>query len=64
MNCLCCPRRLTGRQARFCSPACRAAFHTAARRWALKAVEAGLVSVETLMALSEPCTDKRTGSDG
>jgi hypothetical protein len=26
---------------RFCSPHCRLAFHAAARRWALEAIEAG-----------------------
>jgi hypothetical protein len=37
-----------GTQQRFCRPAHRHAFGTAARRWAILAVERGLVTVETL----------------
>jgi hypothetical protein len=54
--CLCClwcgqpfPQRTTGGSAqRFCCPSHRHAFGTAARRWAVMVVEAGLITVEIL----------------
>jgi hypothetical protein len=51
------PARTSGNQPKqFCSPPCRQAFHTAARRWAIAAVAAGLISVETLKRPVAPCT--------
>ncbi len=37
-----------GKAQRFCSPEHRKAFHRAARRWAVGAVEAGVVTVDCL----------------
>ncbi len=37
-----------GKAQRFCSPEHRTAFHRAARRWAVGAVEAGIVTVDCL----------------
>ncbi len=34
-----------GRAQRFCRPSCRRAFHTAARSWALNAIESGALTV-------------------
>jgi hypothetical protein len=53
--CLWCGRpfaaRVTGgSQQRFCSAPCRHALDTAARRWVLRALEAGLLSVDMLKA--------------
>jgi hypothetical protein len=44
------PRTTGGSAQRFCSAAHRHAFGSAARRWAVRVVEAGLVSVETFKA--------------
>ena len=38
-------RRTGGRAQRFCQPACRRAFHAAARAWALDAIAAGILTV-------------------
>ena len=38
-------RRTGGRAQRFCRPSCRRQFHAAARRWALDAIGAGMLSV-------------------
>ncbi len=53
MKCLWCEwpfkcRASGGKAQRFCSPEHRAAFHRAARRWAVGAVEAGIVTVDCL----------------
>ena len=53
MVCLWCERPFRGRVSggkaqRFCSPEHRAAFHRAARQWAIGAVEAGIVTVDCL----------------
>lgn len=40
--------RVGGKPQRFCSPGCRGAFHTAARRWAEDAVARGALTVEEL----------------
>jgi hypothetical protein len=45
------PRRSGGSAQRFCSARCRHAFGTAARRWVMRAVEGGQITVETLKAL-------------
>jgi hypothetical protein len=42
------PRSSGGTDQRFCRPACRQAFWTAARRWVMRAVAAGLLSSEVL----------------
>lgn len=47
-SCFWCGRRFQVRQSgghvqRFCTARCRLAFHAAARRWALDAVDAGVV---------------------
>src|SRR4051794_26140755 len=52
-NCLWCgrtfsPRATGGSAQRFCSTGHRQAFWIAARRWTMRAVEAGLLSVECL----------------
>jgi len=39
------PAREGGRAQRFCRPSCRRAFHTAARSWALNAIESGALTV-------------------
>ena len=49
-NCLWCEAALPsgptrGSRRRFCSRRCRATFHTAARKWAIAAVEAGVIPV-------------------
>jgi hypothetical protein len=40
--------RLRGSPQRFCSADCRHGFRTAAAQWALRALDLGLISVETL----------------
>ena len=42
------PRRDGGSRKRFCSGLCRAAFHRAARRWAIQELERGRLTVEAL----------------
>jgi hypothetical protein len=43
-------RRATGGQPqKFCSSACRRACHTAARRWAVREIEAGRLSVANVL---------------
>jgi hypothetical protein len=44
------PRVTGGRPQRFCSPSHRDTFFSAARAWALKLVEVGLLTPETLRA--------------
>jgi hypothetical protein len=41
-------RQSGGKPQRFCRPACRRAFHAAARTWVLDVVAAGLLSVTDL----------------
>ena len=53
MNCLWCevefaPRKTGGKAQRFCSPECRIAFHNAAHRWLLKAIDDGTVPVAAI----------------
>lgn len=60
------PRTTGGSAQRFCSRSHRHAFGTAARRWAVQVVEAGLLTVETLKALpasvrAAPGASQRTG---
>jgi len=45
------PRRTGGSAQRFCSAGHRNAFWAAGRRWTMRALEAGLISVEVLKAL-------------
>jgi len=42
------PRTSGGSEQRFCTTVCRTAFWTAARRWVMRALDAGLLSVEVL----------------
>jgi hypothetical protein len=44
------PRTTGGTDQRFCGAACRHAFWSAARRWVMRAVDAGLLSAEVLKA--------------
>ncbi len=53
MNCLWCEaefaqRKTGGKAQRFCSSDCRTAFHNAAHRWLLKAIDDGLVPVAAI----------------
>ncbi len=53
MNCLWCeakfaPRKTGGMAQRFCSSDCRAAFHNAAHRWLLRAIDDGTVPVAAI----------------
>jgi hypothetical protein len=55
VNCVWCgrpfrPRRTGGSAQRFCSTGHRRAFWIAARRWTMRAIEAGLISVDCLKA--------------
>ena len=50
------PRCTGGRAQKFCSTSCRQGFHTAARTWAVTAVEQGDLSVDDLKAASATCT--------
>jgi len=58
-GCLWCGRplpprmRSRGSLQRFCSTGCRGRFWTAARRWALAAIEAGLITASALKAPRE-----------
>src|SRR6266849_2512321 len=45
------PRRTGGSAQRFCSTEHRKAFWTAARRWTMRAIETGLLSVDCLKAI-------------
>ena len=47
-SCVFKPRQDGGSQQRFCSPGCRQALNTAARRWALDQVDAGILLVDDL----------------
>src|SRR6266699_6864694 len=51
-HCLWCGRAFTPRRSaqRFCSTKHRKAFWTAARRWTMRAIETGLLSVDCLKA--------------
>jgi hypothetical protein len=42
------PRTSGGTDQRFCSAVCRTAFWSAARRWVMRAVDAGLLSTDVL----------------
>ena len=44
------PRTSGGTGQRFCRSACRHAFWSAARRWVMRALDAGLLSPEVLKA--------------
>jgi hypothetical protein len=45
------PRTSGGSDQRFCGASCRHAFWSAARRWVMRAVDAGLLSPDTLNAV-------------
>jgi hypothetical protein len=49
-------RRTGGTPKKFCSPAHRNAFHTAARKWAEKAVAGGRITLDDLKADPAACT--------
>jgi hypothetical protein len=56
-------RQSGGHAQRFCSPHCRLAFHAAARRWALEAIEAGVLSIGDIKKGVQPtCTLPRMPS--
>jgi len=42
-----------GSARKFCSAAHRAQFHKAAKRWAMAALEAGIITVETLQRVPQ-----------
>ena len=44
------PRSTGGSDQRFCTAACRNSFWSAGRRWIMRAVETGLLSVDVLKA--------------
>jgi hypothetical protein len=46
--------RRGGSPQRFCGAACRSAFHTAARRWAERAVAAGWLTLAELRRMATP----------
>lgn len=65
-NCIWCgrpfaPRRTGGSAQRFCSARHRQAFWIAARRWTMRLIETGLISVECLKA---PQASVHAESDG
>ena len=43
---------------KFCSPACRIAFHSAARQWVNRALRVNLISVPDLKAARASCTTR------
>jgi hypothetical protein len=45
------PRTTGGTDQRFCGAGCRHAFWSAARRWVMRAVDAGLLSSDMLKAV-------------
>jgi hypothetical protein len=49
-------RRTGGTPKKFCSPAHRNAFHTAARKWAEKAVADGRITLDDLKHAPAACT--------
>jgi hypothetical protein len=56
-------RQSGGRAQRFCSPHCRLAFHAAARRWALEAIDAGVLTIDHIRKGVQPtCTLLETAS--
>jgi len=56
-------RKTGGRAQRFCRSTCRRAFHAAARRWALDAIEAGVLSITDLKKGTQPtCALPETAS--
>src|SRR5437660_3198206 len=60
-RCLWCKRRFTPRTAggsaqKFCCTGHRQQFWIAARRWTMRAIEAGLLSVDCLKASQRACT--------
>ena len=61
MDCLWCNKPLPsgparGSPRRYCSPSCRHALGTAARRWVMLAVEAGVVPVDVIKRVGEART--------
>jgi hypothetical protein len=53
-----------GSSQRFCSSQCRSAFWTAARRWVMRAVSAGLLSPEVLKGPGASVHAVREGFQG
>jgi hypothetical protein len=67
LNCLwCCrpfrARRRGGSPQKFCCAALRTAFHSTARRWAERAVAAGILRVADLKAVPAACTLSQGGN--
>ena len=59
------PRRLGSSTQKFCCRSCRYDLHTAARRWGIAALDAGLLTVEDLRnGPSVPCTAGGGNSKG
>jgi hypothetical protein len=56
------PRRTGGTPKKFCCPAHRNAFHTAARKWAEKAVADGRITLDDLKRDPAACTLLLTAS--
>jgi hypothetical protein len=58
------PRQTGGRAQRFCKMSCRRAFHGAERRWALDAIEAGVLTIDHIRKGVQPtCTLPDTVAD-
>lgn len=56
-------RQTGGHAQRFCTALCRLAFHAAARRWTVDAIEAGVLSIENIRNGAQPtCTFPQTAS--
>jgi len=56
-------RQSGGHVQRFCTPRCRLAFHAAARRWTVDAIEAGVLSIQDIKNGAQPtCTLPHTAS--
>ena len=56
-NCPWCDRPFKPKPGKkFCRTSCKDAFHRAVRLWMHKALDAGLVSIDTLRAMDAPYT--------
>ena len=49
---------------RFCSPRCKDRYHTAARKWVQKAIDAELISIADLKAAEVSCTRRGAAEAG
>lgn len=56
-KCRACPATFPDKpRKQFCSDACRNRFNGLARAWALKLLDQGMLTLETLEAAQQPCT--------